>query len=50
MVDQVARALCDAAGRSIYRGEARAAIQAAHDWYRKERRWPSFVSRQRDRA
>lgn len=72
MVDQVARALCDAAGRSVhpepdrmsaecsccdkrsdgsraciywetFRGEARAAIQAAYDWHRKERRWPSFV-------
>ena len=71
MVDQVAKALCDAAGRSIYadpdkvnavcsccerlpdgglrciywetfRGEARAAIQAAYVWHRKERRWPAF--------
>lgn len=74
MVDEVARALCDAAGRSIYpepervsdvcshceklpdgrrkciywesfRGEAKAAIIAAHDWHKKERRWPAFVSR-----
>jgi hypothetical protein len=71
MVDQVARALCEAAGRSIYhdpdranaecsccelqpdgsraciywetfRGEAKAAIQAAYQWHKKERRWPSF--------
>lgn len=71
MVDDVARALCEAAGRSIYtepermsavcsqctqlpdgslrcifwetfRGEAKAAIQAAYSWHRKERRWPTF--------
>ena len=71
MVDQVAKALCDAAGRSVhhdpdvqnagcsccerllngrivcvywetFRGEARAAIAAAYQWHRKERRWPSF--------
>lgn len=71
MVDAVAQALCDAAGRSVYadpdkanavcsccevmpnggrrclywetfRGEARAAIQAAYAWHKKERRWPAF--------
>ena len=71
MIDDVAKALCDAAGKSVYvdpdkqhvgcaccevlpdgsrgcvywetfRGEARAAIAAAHKWYKKERRWPGF--------
>jgi hypothetical protein len=74
MVDDVARALCEAAGRSTYdaldhppapvcmccdrladgrrvctmwtsfRQEARAAIKAAYQWNRRERRWPSFAS------
>lgn len=73
MVDVVARALCEAAGRSAhdardrpptdgcsccerfpdgrvvcnywtsFRQEARAAIIAAYQWNKKERRWPSFV-------
>lgn len=80
MVDQVAKALCEAAGRSpnevnadprnayndfpllpwcvmcerqpdkalrcvmwaSFREEARAAIQAAYAWHKKERRWPGF--------
>jgi hypothetical protein len=65
MVDQVARALCEAAGKAhiaaecsccevspdgikhciyweAFRGEARAAIQAAYTWNKKERRWPGF--------
>lgn len=75
MVDEVARALCNAAGRSAYdacdkpmayecsccnkfpdgrvvclywtsfRQEARAAIEAAYLWHKRERRWPSFVGR-----
>lgn len=81
MVDQVARALCDAAGRTAndatdlppanlthrqfhshcimcreeggvrictmwesFREEARAAIGAAFQWHKKERRWPSFCA------
>lgn len=68
MVDDVARAICEAAGRprngegdiciickelpdgsrecicwETFRIEARDAIIAAHKWYKKERRWPSFV-------
>lgn len=27
----------------LFRPEAIAAIQAAYDWHRKEKRWPSFV-------
>jgi hypothetical protein len=75
MVDEVARALCNAAGRSAndandgemaptcsccerasdgsltciywtsFRQEAKAAIIAAYQWHKKERRWPSFVGR-----
>lgn len=70
MVDDVARALCNAAGRSVFdacdkpmaaecsfcesgvciywtsfRQEARAAIEAAYQWNKRERRWPSFVGR-----
>lgn len=73
MVDDVAKALCDAAGRSAwdacdkpesrectccerqsdgrlaciywtsFRQEARAAIEAAYHWNKRERRWPSWV-------
>lgn len=71
MVDQVAKVLCEAAGRSLredpatlndecpccerlpdgtlqcvlwqtFRGEARAAIRAAHTWYKENRRWPNI--------
>lgn len=69
MVDDVARALCKAAGSfpngegpvcticevkpdgtrvcwcwETFREEARVAIQAAYDWNKRERRWPSFVN------
>lgn len=67
MVDQVAKALCAAAGRphngeaplcshcdrfpdgrvaciywETFREEAKAAIEAAYVWHKKERRWPAF--------
>lgn len=72
MVDEVAKAICDAAGRGpsgelpecrmckgcqegregrecifweTFRDEARAAIIAAYRWHKRERRWPSFVSK-----
>lgn len=74
MIDVVAKALCEAAGRSIhhdpdqasvscsccdrlpdgrriciywdtFRGEAKAAILAAHAWHKRERRWPEFCKR-----
>lgn len=28
-----------------FRGEARAAISAAYEWNRRERRWPSYVKK-----
>lgn len=74
MVDDVARAICNMAGRSShdacehppsaecvccekmpdgrkvcrywmsFRHEAKAAIQAAYRWHKKERRWPAFAA------
>ena len=70
MVDVVAKALCEAAGRphngeapvcshcerspngeivciywETFREEARAAITAAYLWNKRERRWPSWVTK-----
>lgn len=73
MTEEVARALCKAAGRSTdgkdppearecihcprtpdgrllpcvmwpaFRHEAKEAIIAAHEWHKRERRWPAYV-------
>lgn len=75
MTDDVAKAICNMAGRSVYdavnrqpisvcscctrmedgtlrcelwtsfRSEARAAIEAAYLWNKRERRWPEFVGK-----
>lgn len=66
MVDVVAKALCEAAGKpnnglspvcthcktidnqliciywETFREEAKAAIKAAYNWNKRERRWPQF--------